>query len=91
MRVTWSEPATRDLHHIADYIAERNPAASQRVVRTIIESCGSLSLFPYRGRPSRMKGKREFVFSPLPYIAVYNIHDTHVEILRIYHTAQDWP
>jgi plasmid stabilization system protein ParE len=38
-----------------------------------------------------MRGRRELVFSPLPYIAVYRIRLDAVEIIRIYHSAQDWP
>jgi plasmid stabilization system protein ParE len=38
-----------------------------------------------------MEGRRELVFSPLPYIAVYQVKEYAVEISRIYHGAQDWP
>jgi plasmid stabilization system protein ParE len=31
------------------------------------------------------------VFAPLPYIAVYRVREQTVEILRIYHGAQDRP
>jgi plasmid stabilization system protein ParE len=34
---------------------------------------------------------RELVFAGLPYIVVYRIQDQDLEILRIYHGAQDWP
>jgi len=37
-----------------------------------------------------MAGRRELLFPPLPYIAVYQVKDA-VEISRIYHGAQDWP
>jgi plasmid stabilization system protein ParE len=40
---------------------------------------------------SRLEGRRELVFPPLPYIAVYQIKQNHIEISRIYHGAQDWP
>ena len=33
----------------------------------------------------------ELVFAPLPYIAVYRVKEEVVEILRIYHSAQNWP
>jgi plasmid stabilization system protein ParE len=38
-----------------------------------------------------MRGRRELVFAPLPYIAVYRVSDHSVEIIRIYHSAQNWP
>ena len=31
------------------------------------------------------------VFTSLPYIAVYRVKENAVEILRVYHAAQDWP
>jgi plasmid stabilization system protein ParE len=44
------------------------------------------------GRPSsRVNGWRELVFSPLPYIVVYQVTGHAVEISRIFHGAQDWP
>jgi plasmid stabilization system protein ParE len=58
-------------------------------VKAIYDSCASLSRFPHRGRPGRMSGRRELVFSP--YIAVYQVKEHAVEISRIYHGAQDWP
>jgi toxin ParE1/3/4 len=36
-------------------------------------------------------GRRELVFSPLPYIVVYRVTGQVVEISRIFHGAQDWP
>jgi plasmid stabilization system protein ParE len=38
-----------------------------------------------------MNGRRELVFSPLPYIGVYRVTEQAVEISRIFHGAQDWP
>jgi plasmid stabilization system protein ParE len=39
---------------------------------------------------SRMTGRRELVFSPLPYIVVYKVTENAVEISRVFHGAQDW-
>jgi toxin ParE1/3/4 len=50
-----------------------------------------LEMFPNRGRVGRIAGTRELVFAPLPYIAVYRVNDKVAEILRIYHSAQNWP
>jgi plasmid stabilization system protein ParE len=50
-----------------------------------------LEMFPGRGRIGRVEGTRELVFAPLPCIAVYRVTEEAVEILRIYHSAQDWP
>ena len=37
----------------------------------------------------REKGTRELVLSPLPYIAVYRVRESTIEILHIWHGAQD--
>jgi len=92
MEVRWSMPAAEDLERICEWIERDNPEAARRVARTIYEKCGRLKDFPNLGRASlRMDGRRELTFAPLPYIVVYRIQDQDLEILRIYHGAQDWP
>ena len=92
MEVRWSEPAADDLERICDRIARDNPEAARRVAQTIYNGCGHLKDTPYIGRASlRMSGRRELVFPPLPYIAVYQVKNEIVEISRIFHGAQDWP
>jgi toxin ParE1/3/4 len=44
---------------------------------------------PFLGRPGRIVGTREILFSPLPYVAVYRVHEQTIEIWRVYHTSQD--
>jgi plasmid stabilization system protein ParE len=92
MELRWSLPAAEDLERICQRIERDNPDAAGRVARTVYEGCARLKDFPYRGRASsRLAGRRELVFSPLPYIAVYRVTANAVEISRIYHAAQDWP
>jgi toxin ParE1/3/4 len=92
MEVRWSLPAAEDLELICERIERDNPEAASRVARTVYEGCARLKDFPYLGRASsRMAGRRELVFSLLPYIAVYQVTEHAVEISRIYHGAQDWP
>jgi addiction module RelE/StbE family toxin len=90
MRVRWTTDAADDLERICDYIAETSPDAARRVARTIVEGVASLRTLPKRGRPGRVDGTREFVFAPLPFVAVYEVHE-EVCVLRILHGAQRWP
>jgi plasmid stabilization system protein ParE len=46
---------------------------------------------PYVGRPGRVEGTRELVFSPLPHVAVYRVTEQAIEIWRVYHTSQYRP
>ncbi len=91
MRVRWTEPAAGDLTRIVERIREENPAASQRIARMIYQSIAALGTMPNRGRIGTVAGTRELVFSPLPYIAVYQIIEDQLQVLRIRHAAQDWP
>ena len=89
MEVRWSTIAVKDLEHIFQRIEKDNPTAACETVKAIYDGCEALKDFPHRGRPGRMSGRRELVFSP--YIAVYQVKEHAVEISRIYHGAQDWP
>jgi toxin ParE1/3/4 len=91
LKVRWSLPAAEDLEHICKRIERDNPEAAGRVARTIYDGCARLKDFPHLGRASsRMTGRRELLFSPLPYIVVYQVTDHAAEISRIFHGAQDW-
>jgi toxin ParE1/3/4 len=92
MQVRWSIPAAEDLDQICEWIERDNPEAARRVARTIYDECARLKDFPNLGRASRrMTGRRELIFAPLPYIAVYQVKPDAIEISRIFHGAQDWP
>jgi toxin ParE1/3/4 len=92
MRIRWTQPAVRDLTHICDYLEEHaTPAAARRVALAIYRSISSLNKFPQRGRPGRKSNTRELVIASLPYIAIYKVRDSVVEVLRVLHGAQDWP
>jgi toxin ParE1/3/4 len=92
MQVRWSLPAAEDLARICERIEIDNPEAARRVAGTIYDGCARLKDFRRLARASsRMAGRRELVFPPLPYTAVYQVTDEAVEISRIFHGAQDWP
>ena len=91
MHLRWTTPASQDLYNIVHHIQQDNPSAAAKVAGTLFDGCATLEKFPRRGRNGRIDGTRELVFSGLPYIVVYRVQDQNLEILRIYHAAQDWP
>ncbi len=91
MRVRWTIDAANDLEQIARYVQRDNPLAARELVHKITSGIASLGEFPNRGRTGRVDGTREMVFPSLPYIAVYRLKDDLVQVLRVYHAAQDWP
>jgi toxin ParE1/3/4 len=91
MRLRWTPDAAEDLYRIVQYIQEDNPTAASRVAYAVVDGCESLIHFPRAGRTGRREGTREFICTGLPYIVVYRIADQVVEVLRIYHGAQERP
>jgi toxin ParE1/3/4 len=91
MQIRGTDAAVHDLTEICDYIQEHSSGeTARRIALSIYERVGLLTKFPESGRTGRRPETRELVFSRLPYLAVYHIHDEVVEILRILHSAQ-WP
>ena len=91
MRVLWTTNAANDLAHIIERIRQDNPAAAQRVAQTIYNAVAALKTSPYRGRIGLANETRELLFAPWPYIAVYEILQNQVHVLRIRHASRDWP
>jgi addiction module RelE/StbE family toxin len=89
MRIRWTPPAAADLQNISDYLQDHHPQYRQPTMRRLYERLRALKDAPFLGRPGRIEGTRELLFSPLPYIAVYRVHEQSIEIWRIHHTAQD--
>lgn len=90
MLIRWTSDAANDLENIVNYLNREHPSASPSVVVAVIESIASLTRFPSRGRPGRIAGTRELVVPNLPYIVVYFATDQVIQLLRIFHAAQDW-
>jgi plasmid stabilization system protein ParE len=74
-----------------NYIAEINPSAAARVVRTIRTRIALLSQQPRLGRPGRLAGTRELIITGTRYLAPYRVTDRQIEILAVIHSAQRWP
>jgi len=89
MRIRWTVPAAADPENIKDYLEQHQPHLAQPTTLRIYESIRSLTTSPHRGRSGRRRGTRELVLTPLPYIVVDRVKDEKVEILHIYHAAQE--
>jgi toxin ParE1/3/4 len=91
MRIRWTPAAAADLQHISDYLKDHHPRYRQPTMRKLYELVRALRQWPQLGRIGREEGTREILLSPLPYVAVYRVSEQSVEVLRIYHAAQDRP
>jgi len=88
MRVIWSGPALRDLGRHTSYIAAFNPHAAARMADDLLAAANNLAMFPARGRSTQYRHTRELV-AVWPYVLVYRVTGQVVEILRVWHGAQN--
>jgi len=81
--------AAVDLDNINAYLRTRHPQYRETTIRCLYQAALSLKQSPMRGRIDRMDNTRELFVSPLPYVIVYRVKPEVVEILRVYHSAQN--
>ncbi len=89
MRVRWTLPRPNDLYRLVQHLHEDSPDAATNVAKILYDGCAGLGSFPFLGRKGKLPGTRELVFSKLPYIVVYEVQGEVVNLIRIYHAAQD--
>ena len=93
MRIVWLSHALRDIESIVRYHeAFASKDVAYRTARRIVNAATTLAESPYLGRPSEsLDGIHELHVPKLPYLLPYRVVDERVEILRIFHEAQDRP
>jgi len=84
-QIRWTTEASDQLESAIRYIQRENPTAALDVAQPVIDRIEQL---PGLGRPGEIKGTRELV-SP-PFVVVYRSTEEIVEILHVWHGAQDW-
>lgn len=92
MKIIWRPMAESDRENIFDYIAQDNPLAALELDEEFKARAESAARNPKLYRTGRMSGTREIVVRP-NYVMVYHIEDESntVVVLRILHSAQQWP
>lgn len=92
--VVWSNTARDDTIRILRYIADHDHAAAARVIDAIDDAAKALGKHAV-GRPGRVTGTYEKSLSRPPYIICFELQSIDgrdsVVILRIIHTARNWP
>jgi toxin ParE1/3/4 len=90
--LVWSPEAVADLAALRAYIEPDDPAAAQRVALHVIHNVQALlPNSPEMGRPGRVPGTRELVVPRTPFIVPYRLVGNTIQILRVYHSARQWP
>jgi toxin ParE1/3/4 len=89
--IVWAPQALEDIEAAFDYLMERNPEAARRVCRDILYQIEMLAKQPFFGRAGRVPGTRELVVTSTPFIVPYRVHQERLEIIRVFHSARQWP
>ena len=90
MRLAWTRLALNDRQAIRSYIAQDNPMAGLALDELFAEKAGRLADHPGLGRPGRVNSTRELVVHQ-HYLMIYDLANDQVRILRVLHTARQWP
>lgn len=90
LRLEWATPAADELEAAQDYYQALNPIAATMLARRIVEAAARLCRTPQMGRRGLRAGTREWVVQRTPYLLVYRERDGVLEVLHVWHGAQDW-
>ncbi|QND44661.1 type II toxin-antitoxin system RelE/ParE family toxin (plasmid) [Rhizobium lusitanum] len=89
LSIEWGEDALNDVNEMVNFISEFNPPAAKALVDQIEKSVDRLPTFPFSYRTGRVAGTREMPVGK--HIVIYSVSETEVLVLRVLHSAQQWP
>ena len=94
LRLEWTTPAADQLEHAQDYYHALNPMAATLIAMRIFEAvqrhAGRPGYQPSRFRMPPGLRSREPVVAKTPYLLVYRVCADTLEVLHVWHEAQDW-
>jgi toxin ParE1/3/4 len=89
VKVRWLASALGSLRLACRYIEQDNPAAARSVADRIERAVARLSQHPLSGRQGTVAGTREIVVPGCPYLVVYRVTESEVQILRVFHSKRE--
>lgn len=88
--IHWKKQAINDLINIGQHIALDSREAAKKMIALIDARVRPLAAHPNLGRLGRKRGTRELVAHE-NYLVIYRVLTAKIEILRVKHSAQQWP
>lgn len=88
--IHWKKQAINDLIKIGQHIARDSPTNAGKLIDLIEGKVMALASHPRLGRNGRKRGTCELVAHE-HYVVIYRVLDKKIEVLRVKHTAQQWP
>jgi len=88
--IHWKKQAINDLIRIGQNIPKDSLASAGNMIDLIEGKVTPLAAHPTIGRTGRKRGTHELVTHE-SYVVIYLVLTKKIEILRVKHTAQQWP
>jgi toxin ParE1/3/4 len=88
--VRWTRRARLDVASVYAHIADHNVRAADALRDLIYRRAATLPHHPQAFRQGRLPGTREMVVHS-HYILVYSADEGTITILRLLHSARNWP
>lgn len=88
-RIVWRARALADLRAYHDWLLTLENANPARTMKRIRAAAQTLTRLGDIGRPSRVEGVRELSVRGAPYVIAYRMNGDEIDILAVYHTAQE--
>ena len=88
--IHWKKQAINDLIRIGRHIAKDSQVNADNMVDLIEAKVKPLAEHPRMGRAGRKRGTYELIAHE-SYVVIYRVLPSGVEVLRVKHTAQQWP
>ena len=89
MNVIWRDEALDDLERIDAWLNTLDHANPGQTRARIGDSLSLLETLGDIGRPGTRDGTRELPVRKAPYVVVYAVQGDVIEVLAVYHMAQD--
>jgi toxin ParE1/3/4 len=90
MRLSWSALAEADLAEIDDYWWVRDRDMAIALIERVRLAAERLRDMPAKGTFIDGGAVRKWSVPKSPYLLLYRVQPDGIEILRIYHSRQDW-
>ena len=91
LKLRYTIRAQSDLSEIFTYLELRDKQAAKRVINAIERSANILTIYPLTGRQTDLGHVRVKPIPNYPYLLFYQPTETDLIVLRVWHTAREWP
>lgn len=86
-----SKKALQNLNNISEYYENQSPGLGHEFARYYNDQISKLKSFPNMCRPGIRIGTREMVMHDFPYIVVYRVKNSYIQIVTVYHQKLKQP